>query len=136
MTSPTASTARSKLDPVANGNGKSPAKATQPLKVDSDNDSAVHVRVRLRPAHRMVFAVGLVLGFAAARNELIRLTTDFAVTALRGYEYDAENDCIVVRKRRGNGSFCRAPVDCAAACKGTTITLCIYRHMVTAAYRS
>jgi hypothetical protein len=81
------------------------------------------ILVRLRPAHKFVFIVGVLLGFYAARNNLALIAYEGALTAARGYEYDADNDCVVVRKKKGDGKFCRPMVDCSKACQGMVTSL-------------
>ena len=68
------------LSPVTNGN----------------YDNLIHIH--LGATYKLVFLVGVTVGLMAAKSELLSAGIDGAAIAARGYEYDAENDCVVVRQ--------------------------------------
>ena len=55
------------------------------------------IHIRLAATHKLVFLVGVTIGLMVARFQFLSAAIDGALIATRGYEYDAENDCVVVR---------------------------------------
>ena len=45
-----------------------------------------------------MFLLGVVAGLVAARSGLVGAAINAAAIAARGYEYDAEKDCVIVRQ--------------------------------------
>ena len=45
-----------------------------------------------------MFLLGIAVGLAAARSGLVGAGIDAIAVAARGYEYDAEEDCVIVRQ--------------------------------------
>ena len=46
----------------------------------------------------MVFLLGMAAGLVAARSGLVGVAINATAIAARGYEYNAEKDCIIVRQ--------------------------------------
>ena len=59
-------------------------------------DNLIHIR--LGATHKLVFLLGIAVGLAAARSGLVGAGIDTIAVASRGYEYDAEEDCVIVRQ--------------------------------------
>ena len=62
----------------------------------SQSDNLIHIR--LGATHKVVFLLGMAAGLVAARSGLVGVAINATAIAARGYEYNAEKDCIIVRQ--------------------------------------
>ena len=56
------------------------------------------IHIRLGATHKLVFLLGVAVGLVAARSGLVGAGIDAFAVAARGYEYNAEEDCVIVRQ--------------------------------------
>lgn len=63
------------------------------------NNSNV-VYIRLQPTKKLLFILGVLFGTCFVRYDFLKSVYDKSVEVIRGYEYDPDGDCIVMRKKK------------------------------------